>query len=126
MRLLHPFMPFITEEIWQALPHDGETIMKAPWPKQDEALNFAAEEAEFEKVMDLIRAIRNRRAEMGIPPSKKAHVYVETKTPEIFLQCEDFIKRLASASQVAAGDHFEVEGAVQVITSAARGLIPMA
>ena len=126
MRLLHPFMPFITEEIWQALPHDGETIMKAEWPKVDDALNFAVEEAEFEKVMDLIRAIRNRRAEMNIPPSKKAHVYVETKSAEIFLQCQEFIKRLASASEVETGEHFDVEGAVQVITNAARGLIPMA
>ena len=125
LQLLHPFMPFITEEIWQALPHEGETIMKSRWPEYRPELNFAAEEAEFEKVMELIRAIRNLRAEMNIAPSKKATVYIETKSPAIFEQSVGFIKRLASAAEVEVGASFSLEGAVQAITSDARALIPM-
>ena len=69
LKLLHPFMPFITEEIWQALPHEGESIMVSQWPVYDEKLDFAAEEREFEKVMDAIKAVRTRRSEMNVPPS---------------------------------------------------------
>ena len=72
LKLLHPFMPFITEEIWQALPHEGESIMVSAWPVYREELNFSAEEKEFEKVMDAIKAVRARRSEMNVPPSKKA------------------------------------------------------
>ncbi len=76
LKLLHPFMPFITEEIWQALPHDGESIMVAPWPQADAALDFSADESDFEMIMQVIRAIRARRGEMNVPPSKKdASVY---------------------------------------------------
>ena len=71
LKLLHPFMPFITEEIWQTLPHEGESIMISAWPEYDPALDFSADETEMERVMDAIRAIRNRRAQMNVPPSKK-------------------------------------------------------
>ena len=125
LQLLHPFMPFITEEIWQALPHEGETIMTSRWPEYRPELDFAAEEAEFEKVMELIRAIRNLRAEMNIAPSKKATVYIETKSPLIFEQSVGFIKRLASAAEVEVGASFALEGTVQAITSDARAMIPM-
>ncbi|MEG2073272.1 MAG: class I tRNA ligase family protein, partial [Angelakisella sp.] len=127
LKLLHPFMPFITEEIWQSLPHagEGDSIMIAKWPEYDEALSFAKEEADFQKVMDMIRAIRNQRAEMNIPPSKKAHVYIETSEQKVFEDGAPFMLRLASASEVEVGTAFAVEGAVQVITSAARALIPM-
>lgn len=76
LRLLHPFMPFITEEIWQAIPHEGQFLMLADWPKYDESLNFGAEAAHMESVMNAIRSIRNRRAEMNVPPSKKSTLYV--------------------------------------------------
>ncbi|MBR5479885.1 MAG: valine--tRNA ligase, partial [Clostridia bacterium] len=76
LKLLHPFMPFITEEIWQTLPHEGESIMVAPWPKQDASLSFPEDAASMEQIMDAIRAIRNRRAEMNVPPSKKAQLFV--------------------------------------------------
>ena len=75
LRLLHPFMPFITEEIWQAIPNDCETIMLASYPAYDEKLNFAAEEQEFQRIMDAIKAVRNIRTEKNVPPSRKAHVY---------------------------------------------------
>ncbi len=128
LKLLHPFMPFITEEIWQTLPHagEGESIMIAPWPPYDEALSFAEEEAKFQKVMDLIKAIRNQRAEMNIPPSKKAAVYVETDDVQTFEDGAPFLVRLASADRVEVAEKYAIEGAVQVITSAARAFIPMA
>ncbi|MEM1484747.1 valine--tRNA ligase [Oscillospiraceae bacterium PP1C4] len=125
LKLLHPFMPFITEEIWQALPHEGESIMISKWPEYDEALNFAEEEAEFEKVMAAIKAVRNRRAEMNVPPSKKARLYIETAEPAVFEQGKPFFERLASASGVEIGASFSMDGAVQVITDAARIFIPM-
>ncbi len=126
MQLLHPFMPYITEEIWQALPHRGDSIMVSSWPVVQQSMDFAAEESEFEKVMDMIRGVRNCRAEMGIPPSKKASLYIETKTPDIFKACEGFLCRLAALTSVEVGEKFELEGAVQIITSGGRGLIPMA
>jgi len=125
LKLLHPVMPFITEEIWQALPHLGDTIMTCQWPVYDEALNFSAQEEDFEKVMAVIKAIRNVRAEMNVPPSRKAKVYVETGYPQIFLDSVSFLQKLAFASEVEVGEQFTIPSAVQVITDAARVYIPM-
>ncbi len=125
LKLLHPFMPFITEEIWLALPHDGESIMISEWPKYDEALSFPAEENAMERVMTAIKAIRNRRAEMNVPPSKKAKLYIATKYIEDFTNGSVFMNRLASASEVEVGDSFEIEGSVSVITEAAKIFIPL-
>ncbi|MBQ3069654.1 MAG: valine--tRNA ligase [Clostridia bacterium] len=125
LQLLHPFMPFVTEEIWQSLPHEGETLMCTAWPVYDEALSFAAEEREMERVMEAIRAIRNRRAEMNVPPSKKAEVFVETAFVDTFKNGAPFMMRLASASAVQVGDSFEVEGAVSIVTADATIKIPM-
>ena len=125
LKLLHPFMPFITEEIWLALPHDGESIMISEWPKYNEALSFPAEEAAMERVMTAIKAIRNRRAEMNVPPSKKAKLYIATKYVEDFTNGSVFMNRLASASEVEVGTDFEVEGSVSVITEAAKIFIPL-
>ena len=126
LKLLHPFMPFITEEIYQALPHDTESIMISEWPKYDEALNFAAEETEMEKIMTAIRAIRNRRAEMNIPPSKKATVYVETALEDTFTMGAEFIKRLASTNEVnVSADFSNLENTVTIITDDAKIYIPL-
>ncbi len=125
LKLLHPFMPFITEEIWQALPHDGESIMIAKYPEYDEALSFAAEETEFERVMTAIRAIRNARAEKNIPPSKKAAVYVETEYADTFQNAAAFFERLAGASGLVVGKDFELGSTMQVVTESARIFIPM-
>ena len=125
LKLLHPFMPFITEEIWQALPHQGESIMVAQWPVWEESLNYAAEEAEFTRVMDAIKAVRNVRTEMNVPPSKKASLFIETKFAETFLSSALFFQRLASASTVEVEEHYDMPGAVQVITDSARVFIPM-
>ncbi|MGI6264566.1 MAG: valine--tRNA ligase [Acutalibacteraceae bacterium] len=126
LQLLHPFMPFITEEIWQTLPHEGETLMRTAWPTADPALSFSEEEKEMERIMDAIRAIRNRRAEMNVPPSRKAQVYVETAFAATFASGAPFFERLASASEVTVGDAFEVEGAVSIVTADATIKIPMA
>lgn len=125
LKLLHPFMPFITEEIWQSLPHDGESIMISKWPEYSEALAFDAEENEMEKIMESVRAIRNRRAEMNVAPSKKAKYFVATADKETFEFAGVFMKRLASASEVEVGDSFDIDGAVAIVTSDAKIYIPM-
>lgn len=126
LKLLHPFMPFITEEIYQALPHSDESIMISKWPQYDEKLSFADDEAEMERIMKAIRGVRNRRAEMNIPPSRKATVYVETAFEDTFKTGTDFIIRLSSANQVIVGKDFEDLGnTVTVITDDAKIYIPM-
>ena len=125
LKLLHPFMPFITEEIWQSLPHEGEALMIAPWPEFDPALDFPMEEAELEKVMELITAVRTRRAEMNVPPARKAHLYVETGAPKAFLEEAGAIARLAYCAGVEVGESFDLPGAVTVVTSGCRAYLPM-
>ena len=125
LKLLHPFMPFITEEIWLTLPHGGETVMKSAWPVFDEALCFSEEVEQMNMIMDAIRAIRNRRAEMNVPPSKKAHVYVATEKKDIFEKAVVFMQKLASASDVTVGDSFNIEGSVSIVTAEAKIYIPM-
>ena len=126
LKLLHPFMPFITEEIWQALPHEGESIMVSSWPCTCDCYNFETEENEFEKVMNVIKAVRNRRAEMNVPPSKKAKLYITTDAKNSFEDCAVFMTRLASASEVeVATENVDVEGAVRVVTTDAVVQIPM-
>ncbi len=125
LQLLHPFMPFVTEEIWQSLPHDGETLMCTAWPQYNEALSFAAEEREMERIMEAVRAVRNRRAEMNVPPSKKAELFIETAFVETFQSGAPFMMRLASASAVQVGESFAVDGAVSIVTSDATIKIPM-
>ncbi len=125
LKLLHPFMPFITEEIWQTIPHEGESIMISSYPQFDEALSFTAEEAEMERIMTAVRAIRNRRAEMNVPPSKKAKVYIATAYKATFEQGGVFMQKLASASDVEIADAFEIEGAVCIVTQDAKIYIPM-
>ena len=125
LKLLHPFMPFITEEIWQALPHEGEALMVSAWPVFDPALSFPEEEKEMERLMEAIRAVRNRRAEMNVPPSRKAQVYVETAFASTFADGAPFMQRLASASEVLVGSGFDLPGAVSIVTPDATIKIPM-
>ena len=125
LKLLLAFMPFITEEIWQTLPHDGESIMISAWPEYDPAHSFEAEEAEMERIMTAVRAIRNRRAEMNVPPSRKAKVYIATAYKPAFEHGSVFMQRLASASEVEVADSFELDGAVCIVTADAKIYIPM-
>ena len=125
LKLLHPFMPYITEEIWQTLPHDGEALIVAKWPEYDEALSFPQEAKNLENVMALIRAIRTRRNEMNVPPSKKAHIYIDTVHPAPYEEASEFIARLAYGSKVEIGTGFDVQGAVTAVTDDAKALLPM-
>lgn len=126
LKLLHPFMPFITEEIYQAIPHDTESIMVSEWCKFDESLTFEADETEMEKIMASIRAIRNRRAEMNIPPSKKSKVFIETSNIATFSNGVDFVKRLAYANEVEVNESFgDLGNVVTIITDDARVYIPL-
>ena len=127
MKLLHPFMPFITEEIWQHLPHEGESIMISKWPEYDEKLNFPQDEESMELIMQAISAIRNRRAEMNVPPSKKAKVIIVTDKSDVFSQGTVFFEKLASASEaVVQSDKNGIsENAVNVVVPSAEVFLPL-
>ena len=125
LRLLHPFMPYITEQIWQTIPHEGETIMLSEYPTYKPEFDFPEEETEMLRVMEAIRAIRNRRSEMNVPPSRKAKVYIATKFENTFKTGSAFIIKLASASEVEVADSFEIEDAVTVVTADAKIYIPL-
>ena len=127
LRLLHPFMPFITEQIWQSIPHEGDALIVADWPLFREDLMFKAEEAQMESVMNAIRAIRNRRADMNVPPSKKAALYILTSKPEVFAEGEGFMQRLAYADEVTilSNEPDNIDGMVCCTTADAKLYIPM-
>ena len=131
LKLLHPFMPFITEEIYQSLPHDSESIMISAYPDAATTPAFAKESEDMARVIDAIRAIRTRRAEMNVAPSRKAKVYIATKHDACFTAAAGFFARLASASEVIVADAFDAEvvsgdNAVQIITDSAAIFLPMA
>ncbi len=125
LKLLHPFMPFITEEIWQAIPNDCETIMMAKFPAYDESLNFADDEREFGRIMAAVKAIRNVRAEKNVPPSRKAHLFIDTDFTDTFEKGASFFERLASASDVTVGKNLKVENAAMAVTDSAKIYLPM-
>ena len=130
LKLLHPFMPFITEEIYQSLPHDCESIMISEYPKFDESLVFGEDAERMSRVIAVIKAIRARRNEMNVPPSRKAKVYIATKYTDAFNdRAKIFFVRLASASEVEIADSFEgvisADDAVQIITDSATVFLPL-
>ncbi len=127
LRLLHPYMPFITEEIWQSIPHEGSALISAQWPTVRSDISFKAECDQMESVMDAIRAIRNRRTEMNVPPSKKAALYVLTAKSQIFREGEGFLQRLAYADTVTLLDAepADLNGMVTITTPEAKLYIPM-
>ncbi len=123
LKMLHPFMPFITEEIWQSLPVDGESIMIAPFPAYDDSIDFDAECTKLENIMESIVAIRNRRAEMNVPMSKKAKLYINSRTEGGFDGSEKFYIKLAGANEVEFGVCTD-DNAVKIVTPAADLYIP--
>ena len=125
LKLLHPYMPFITEEIYGALPNAGESIMIDTYPAFDEAHLYPAEEEATDRVIAAIRAIRNRRAEMNVPPAKKANLYIVTKYPESFSTAAGIFAKLASAESVHLVDGYAADGAVSIVTDAATVYIPL-
>ena len=128
LKLLHPFMPFITEEIWQALPHEGDFLMLQKWPVADPAWTDVEAKESMEAVMDVIRAIRARRAEMNVPPSKKAALTVVTNEGDIFAAGEAHLKRMAWASsvEIRAEDLADTNGMVCDVTHMAKVYLPLA
>lgn len=125
LALLHPFMPFITEEIWQNMPHVGAALMISEFPKVDERFNFKEQEVEFTKIMNVIKAIRNRRSEMNVPPSKKTTIQIQTEDTAVFTAGASYIKRLAWGNEVIIGESFSSAGAVRIVTDSATVLLPM-
>jgi valyl-tRNA synthetase len=131
LKLLHPFMPFITEEIYQSLPHDAESIMIDSYPKASDELDYTDAAEDFERVMNAIKAIRARRADMNVVPSRKAKVYIATKYGESFGESSKvFFERLASASEVEVADSFDSEtvsadNSVQIVTDSAVIFLPL-
>ena len=130
LKLLHPFMPFITEEIWQTLPHEGESIMISSWPEFCNSLVFSDDENKMELLMDAIRGIRNRRAEMNVPPSKKAQLIVVSDNKDVretFDAGTSFLAKLAYASDITISGTApeDVSGMVSVVTNAASLYVPM-
>ena len=124
--LLHPYMPFITEEIYQAIPHSCESIMISEYPKFNEALVYTEAEEDVERIISCITAIRTRRAEMNVPPSKKAKLYVVTKHEDTFKNAAKILEKLASASEVIITEGYESDDAVMIATDAGRMYIPLA
>ena len=127
LRLLHPFMPFITEEIYQALPGSAETIMTQSWPDAQQLPTWPAESADFETMMEYIKAVRATRSDMNVPPSKKTSMVIETAQPAAFEKGSAYLARFAFATDVTLTEKYEgpAEGMVTVVTPAARGFIPM-
>ena len=127
MQLLHPFMPYITDTIWQALPQEGKSVMVSKWPEYQDALCFKAEEEQVERMMETIRAIRNRRAEMNVPPSKKANVILFTQHRESYEAGALFFGKLSYASEVEFVDAVpeNAESMVSIVTPGAQVYMPM-
>jgi len=127
LKLLHPFMPFITEEIWQALPHEGDMLMLCSYPTYSAELSFPEDEADFEAVMNAIGAIRSRRAEMNVPPARKANIIVVTEKTGVFESGIPYMMKLAYGSRVTVTTEVpaDVEGMVSVVTGDAKMFMPM-
>ena len=128
LKLVHPFMPFISEEIWQALPHEGEALMIARYPEYSEKLSFPEDEQNFEMVMTAIKAVRARRSEMNVPPSRKARLIIATDRKAAFEAGRSYICKLAYASDISVQDTApeSADGMVSVVTDNARMFMPMA
>ena len=126
LKLLHPYMPFITEEIYQALPHTDDSIMISEYPTYNASLDYKSEEGDVDRIITAITAIRARRAEMNVPPSKKAKLYVVTKYTDTFKRAEKILIKLASASEVILTDSYDADDAVSIATDAGSLYIPLA
>ena len=125
LKLLHPYMPFITEEIYQAIPHERESIVIEKYPEYDPSLNYKEDEEHIDRIITAITAIRARRQEMNVPPSKKAKLYVVTKYESTFSSAAKIIEKLASASEVILTDSYDSDDAVMIATDSGSLYIPL-
>ena len=129
MKLLHPYMPFITEEIWQCMPHEGDSIMVAAWPESDEQLFDAEAEAAMNAIMEAIKAIRNMRAEVNVAPGKKvpAILLVADELQQVVADNQSYIKLMASVDELsilpAGGD--KPENAMAAVTKGIEVYLPL-
>lgn len=126
MQLLHPFMPFITEEIYLTFPHKSESIMISPWPEYSDALSFPKEADIIIKILDVISAVRFRRNEMNVAPSKKVSLFINTSDEYAFRACEPFLKRLAGAAELVYTAPEKPEECLSIVTDFAKIMIPLA
>ena len=128
LKMFHPFMPFITEEIWQALPHEGDFLMLQDWPVAHPEFDFADDETAMEKIMAAIKGIRARRAEMNVPPSRKAELRITTEQGAVFQTGVPFLQRLAFTTNVTITPDApaDLSGLVSVVTADAKLYIPLA
>ena len=127
LKLLHPFMPFVTEMLYQALPGSGETIMTQSWPVYDAAHDFKQEEADFEKIVALIKAVRTVRTDMNVHPTKRTRFIIETASPKAFEKGIAFLQKFAFATDITIVEHYagDTAGSVQVVTDSARAFLPL-
>ena len=125
LAMLHPFMPYITEEIWQTMPHDGEALIVNSYPSYDPALDFPEASARMESVMAAVRAVRNRRSEMNVAPSRRTKLYLATAKPDVFVEGTAIFQRLAYATELEVADSFTLDGAVTIVTPDAKIYIQM-
>ena len=125
LAMLHPFMPYITEEIWQTMPHDGEALIVDAYPVYDPALEFPEASARMESVMAAVRAVRNRRSEMNVVPSRRTKLHVATAKPDVFEEGTAVFQRLAYATEIEVAESFDLEGAVTIVTPDAKIYIQM-
>ena len=130
LRLLHPFMPFITEEIWQALPHQGESITIAAWPQAKGELTFNDAEAEMSLLMDIIRSVRNIRAEVNVPMSKKIELVIKANDQQSLQSLqrgEEFLVRFCNPEKLVIGTDLEApEKAMSAVVTGAELFLPLA
>ena len=127
LKLLHPFMPFITEEIFSFLPHGEESIVISKWPEYKEELVFDEDEKRMAIVMGAIRGVRNLRTQMNVPPSKRARITVVTDDTSLFAGTEKYFEKLAGASEtIVASDVTGIdENAVNTVVEGATIYIPL-
>ena len=125
LAMLHPFMPYITEEIWQTMPHDGEALIVNSYPSYDPALDFPEASVRMESVMAAVRAVRNRRSEMNVAPSRRTKLYLATAKPDVFVEGTAIFQRLAYATELEVADSFTLDGAVTIVTPDAKIYIQM-
>ena len=129
MKLLHPFMPFITEDIYTRLPGSGETIMLSDWPKPVEGFDFAADAEAMDGIMELVRSIRNVRAEMNVPPAKRAHMFIVTNEANeaAAREAAPYFNKLAGASEVTVllDKSGIAPDAVSVVSAIGDAFIPL-
>ena len=130
MRLLHPIMPFVTEEIWQHLPHEGESITVAAWPTVRPEFNFKAESGDMQLLMDIIRSVRNIRAEVNTPMSKKVPMYIQAKdeaTAQVLLTNKAYIEKFCNPETLEIGLQNTIEGqTMSSVVTGAEIFLPLA